>query len=94
MKYIIKQSAYNVLNEKLPDVVMSMSPDRKIKFASYFETHFSPIEFDSVEQAFENLVDRLNEPEKYFFDEWTGKVFRLISDNQIAEQGFKIEASK
>ena len=55
--YNIETYAYNVLGNKLPNVVLSRNDDGHIKFASYFESHYMPIDFETPEQA----VKALNE---------------------------------
>jgi hypothetical protein len=96
MKYIVKKMAFNVLNEQLPDVILSKDENNKIDFASYFESFKYPIEFDSQDQAFSALSEFLNlyEFEKYFFDHETGDIFKQIGANEIYKTGFKIRESK
>jgi len=89
--YNITRSAVNVLNEPLPDQIFCQDENYKRSFASYFERFKYPINFETIDLAFEALLDQLNENERYFFDEETGHIFKLISDTQIYKTGYKIK---
>lgn len=92
--YVIRNSAYNVLGDKLQDEYFSESQDNKFRrFASYFERSFDVLEYETKDQAFEALVEFLNKtyshtPERkyYLFDvsECERKYYVcFIRDNEV-----------
>ena len=62
--YNIELCAYNVLGKTLPNVVLSVNNDGNVKFASYFESQFTAMDFETTNQAMDALNDFLKETEK------------------------------
>lgn len=95
MKYKIESTAYNVLGEHIENQTLSLDADsKKTKFSSYFERLDETIYFENMEDAFHALLDFLNAPNKYFYEEETGSIFRVNGINEIYKTGYTIKGVK
>ena len=95
MKYKIESTDYNVLNKQIENRTLSLDADsKKTKFSSYFERHDENLEFDSMDDAFHALLDFLNVPNKYFYEEETGSIFRVNGINEIYKTDYTIKGVK
>lgn len=90
-KYIVKANATNVLGDQIEDQTLAIDADtKKLCLSSYFQRHNEVLEFDNMDDAFHELLEYLNVPNKYFYEEETGYIYRLTSINEIYRTGYRI----
>jgi hypothetical protein len=95
MKYKIESIAFNVSGEQIENQTLSIDADtKKVKFSSYFERHDETSQFESIDEAFHALLEFLNVPNKYFYEELTGCIFSLYGMNEIYKTGYTIKGVK
>jgi hypothetical protein len=88
----VKTGLVNVINEPIQDQDFGFIPDQinSSKFFSYFESAYIPALYNTQDEAFNALIIFLNRTEKYFYDDESGQVYKLLDCNRVCEQSFKI----
>lgn len=95
MTYKIESIAFNVLGNQIENQTLSLDADnKKTKFSSYFQRHDETLYFETMEEAFHALLEFLNVPNKYFYEENSGAIFRLHDMNEIYKTGYLIKGVK
>lgn len=90
MAFLITKEAYNVLNNKLPDMVYSVSSDHKeLRFAHYFERYMNPIQYTTWQEAYEKVCELAGD--KLLYNANNSQLYMLDgNETEIYESAFSI----
>lgn len=91
MQYYITFDCVNILNDKLPAQVLATCADtKKVVLSSYFQRYNETIYYETMDDAFRSCVEFIDIIDKFYYEEETGAIFKVINNIEIYKTSFKI----